>query len=275
MSAAFKELLKEFPHSPAAAQANYWIGSAAFSANDYKACIEPLDAARKLDKAQFFERSTVHIIAAYYNLGNRDSLASEVDLYNDNHPKDKVPVEALEFLGKSYLDAKDYTASVKYLQQLVANNEMAVDDWLNLGQALLGAKQYDDAATALTKYIAAQNDPVAQAQGLLALGRAQLGGAKLDDAQTSADKACTLQPEGVNNAQGRLLSGDIQIARGNYDDAAKIFLSIAVIIDDPQVTPEALEKAYDCLNRTGNTAEAAKVLNELQSKYPEYRLGAP
>jgi TolA-binding protein len=69
-----------------------------------------------------------------------------------------------------------------------------------------------------------------------------------------------------------MLSGDIQVARADFDGASKTFQSIAVIIDDPELSPAALEKAYDCLNRLGNTTEAAKVLNELQTKYPEYQI---
>jgi TolA-binding protein len=64
------------------------------------------------------------------------------------------------------------------------------------------------------------------------------------------------------------------VVRGDFDAAAKIFQSIAVIIDDPQVTPAALQEAYDCLNRLGNSAEASKVLNQLQTKYPEYQIKA-
>ena len=70
-----------------------------------------------------------------------------------------------------------------------------------------------------------------------------------------------------------MLSGDIQVSRSDFDAAAKIYQSIAVIIDDPQVSPEALEKAYNCLNRLGESTEASKVLNELQTKYPEYKVG--
>jgi tetratricopeptide (TPR) repeat protein len=274
MSETFKQLLEEYPHSPAAAQANYWIGSAAYSAKDYKACIGPLRNARRLDKAQFFERATVRIIASYYTLGDRDSLAAEVDLYNGGNPKDKIQPEVLRSLGSSFLTAKDYANASKYLTHLVGREEATPDDWLSLGRAQLGATQYPDAITSINKYLDAQTDPVSQAKGLLVLGRAQLGSAKLDDAQASADKACALQPEGLPNAQGRMLSGDIQVVRGDFDAAAKIFQSIAVIIDDPQVTPAALQEAYDCLNRLGNSAEASKVLNQLQTKYPEYQIKA-
>jgi TolA-binding protein len=272
MSTTFKQLLAEFPHSPAAAQANYWIGSAAFSAKDYKACIPPLEAARKLDKAQFFERATLRIILADYTLEERDPLASEVDMYQDSHPKDKVQADVLRWLGESYLADKDYPGAEKYLTQLTGRDDATPDDWFDLGRAQRGAKQYPDAINSLGKYVAAQNDPINQAKGLLELGRAQLESGKLDDAQASADKACSLQPEGLANGQGRMLSGDIQVARSNLDAAAKIYQSIAVILDDPQVTPDALEKAYECLNREGNAAEAAKVLNDLQTKYPEYQV---
>ena len=36
----------------------------------------------------------------------------------------------------------------------------------------------------------------------------------------------------------------------------------------------ALEKAYNCLFKTGDAAGAAKVLNELKTKYPEYPVKA-
>jgi TolA-binding protein len=272
MSATFQQLLQQYPHTSAAAEANYWIGAAAYSAKDYKACIPPLETARKLDKAQFFERATIRIIGAYATLGDRDSLAAEVDLYNGGNPKDKVQLDVLRWLGQSYLDSKDYLNAGKFLTQLSKRAEVTPDDWLNLGRAQLGEKLYPDAITSVNKYLAAQTDPVSQAKGLLVLGQIQLESGKLDDAQASADKACSLQPEGVPNAQGRMLSGDIQVARGDNDAAARIYRSIAVIIDDPQISPLALDKACHCLIAEGNPTEAAKVLNELQTKYPEYQL---
>jgi len=274
MSATFQQLLQEYPRTTAAAQANYWIGSAAFAAKDYKACIQPLAIARKMDHAQFYERATVRIIAAYYTLEDRDSLTREVDDYNNSKPEDKVHPDVLRWLGASYLDSNDYAESEKYLTQLSTRDEVTPDDWLNLGRAQTGAKKYADAIGSINKYLDAQTDPAAKAKGLLDLGQAQLDAGQLDDAQASADKACSLQPEGLPNAQGRMLSGDIQMARANYDGASKLYQSIAVIIDDPQVTPKALEKAYNCLNLLGDKAGASKVLNQLQTKYPEYQLQA-
>jgi TolA-binding protein len=84
-----------------------------------------------------------------------------------------------------------------------------------------------------------------------------------------------LQPEGRLNALGRMLSGDIAQSRGDNVNAAKLYMSISVVFDDdPVITPKALEKAHLSFKRLGNTAQAAKVLNTLQSRYPEYPLSA-
>ncbi len=81
MTDAFQQLLKEFPKSPVAAQANYYIGKAAFEAKDYKAAVPALDAARKLNKEQYYTSATVRIVSAYFYQKNRAALTSEVDKF--------------------------------------------------------------------------------------------------------------------------------------------------------------------------------------------------
>ena len=51
MTETFRQLLKEFPKSPVAAQAQYYIGKAAFEAKDYKTALSALDAARRLTRS--------------------------------------------------------------------------------------------------------------------------------------------------------------------------------------------------------------------------------
>lgn len=273
MSAAFQLLLKEDPQSPAAAQANYWIGWSAFETKDYKNAVAPLEAARKLDKEQFFERATLRIMLSHYYLEERDPLAKEVDLYTDGGGKGKVPVEVLRWLGIQFLNDKNYESSEKYLAALTAREgEFTVDDWLNLGRSQLQGRKFAEAEKAFQTYLDAAKQPFARATGLLALGQAQLGLKEFGAAQKSADDACSLQPEGRLNAEGRTLSGDIAMAGGEYEKAAKLFLSVSVVFDDPAITPQAMEKACQAYKMAGNETDAAKILNKLQSKYPEFPL---
>src|SRR5947209_5629220 len=79
MSDAFRQLLKEFPKSSAAAQANYYIGKAAFEAKDYQAALGPLDAARQLNKEQYYNLASLRIISALFYLKDRAGLTNEVN----------------------------------------------------------------------------------------------------------------------------------------------------------------------------------------------------
>src|SRR5437016_6835985 len=51
MAQTFQQLLKEYPKSSAVAQANYYIGKAAFDGKDYKRAVTFLDTSRRLGRA--------------------------------------------------------------------------------------------------------------------------------------------------------------------------------------------------------------------------------
>src|SRR5437016_8224062 len=62
MSDTFRQLLKEYPKSAVAAQAQYYIGKAAFEGKDYKTAMTALNAARQLNKEQYYNLATLRLI---------------------------------------------------------------------------------------------------------------------------------------------------------------------------------------------------------------------
>jgi TolA-binding protein len=88
-----------------------------------------------------------------------------------------------------------------------------------------------------------------------------------------AEEIMTLQPEGQVNAEARLLAGDVQMERGKFDDAGKAFMGVALLYDDPAITPRALQKAAAAYERAGKTDEAGKATRELHERYPNYTSG--
>jgi len=116
-------------------------------------------------------------------------------------------------------------------------------------------------------------DPAGKAKVLLALGAVKIGAHKPDDAQKIAEEIMALQPEGRVNAEARLLAGDVQSERGNFDDAGKAFMSVALLYDDPAITPRALEKASLAYQRAGKTDEADRLARQLRERYPNYAGG--
>ena len=61
----------------------------------------------------------------------------------------------------------------------------------------------------------------------------------------------SLQPEGRVNAEARLLAGDVELERERFDEAGKAFMGVALLYDDPAITPRALQKAALAYGKAG------------------------
>jgi len=130
--------------------------------------------------------------------------------------------------------------------------------------------RFKDATATLQTYLKSVKLPVPRVTGLLSLADAQIGMGALDDAQKSVDEALSLQPEGEWNGRARIKAGDILMKRAKLEEAAKVYESVGVMLDDPEVTPQALEKAMEAWKAAGRDDEAAKTLNKIKTRYPEY-----
>jgi TolA-binding protein len=275
MSETFRQLLKEFPKSPAASIAHYYIGKSAFELKDYKTALAALNTARQLDKDRYYVPATVRIISSYFGLHDRAAVTREVDGFLAANAAGTIPAEILEWLGIEYYNEKNYAAAEKYLGVLgkIDNPPVKPDFWFYLGDAAAKQQKFDESENAFGKYLQTATDPAGKAKVLLALGAVKIAAHKPDDAQKIAEQIMTLQPEGRVNAEARLLSGDVQFERGHFEDAGKAFMGVALLYDDPAITPRALQKAALAYRRAGKPDEADRVAKQLREKYPNYTGG--
>jgi TolA-binding protein len=276
MADAFRQLLKEYPKSTVAAQANYYIGKAAFDAKDYQGALAPLEAARQLNKDQYFNLATLRIVSAYFYLRDRPALAREVDGFVAANPDAKLPPEILEWLGLEYYNEKNYPAAQKYLTLLGKSESLGSvkpDFWFYLADTETKLKNFTQAEAAYEQFLRVATDPAAKAKTLLALGATKIAAHKPDEAQKIAEEIMSLQPEGRVNAEARLLAGDVQVERQNFDEAGKAFMGVALLYDDPAITPRALQKAAFAYQKAGRKEEADRVAKQLREKYPDFAGG--
>ncbi|MDQ6913337.1 MAG: tetratricopeptide repeat protein, partial [Verrucomicrobiota bacterium] len=272
MTEAFQQLLKDFPKSQVAAQAHYYIGKAAFEAKDYKAALPALEAARKLNKDQYYTPATVRIISAYFYQKNRAALTSEIDKFLAAGSDAKIPGEILQSLGIEFYNEKNYAAAEKYLglwaksDQPNSNPDFAF--YLADAQSKLG--KFSSAETSYERFLQTATDPAAKVKAMLALGATKIAAHKADDAQKIAEQIMSLQPEGKVNAEARLLSGDVQMERGHFDEASKAYMGVALLYDDSSITPRALQKAAAAYEKAGKKIEADHATQQLREKYPEF-----
>jgi TolA-binding protein len=276
MAQTFQQLLKEYPKSGAVAQANYYIGKAAFDGKDYKRAITSLDAARRLNREQYYNLATLRIILAHYYLRDRKATITEVDGFLAASGNANVPAEVLEWLGIEYYNDKNYVMAEKYLGVLAQTENPAgikPDFWFYLGDVAGKLKHYDEAENAYSRYLQHSTDAAGKAKTLLALGATKIAAHKPDDAAKIAAEIMTLQPEGKVNAEARLLAGDVEFERQRFEDAGKAYAGVALLYDDPAITPRALDKAADAYRRAGKTEEADHVAKQLRDRYPNYAGG--
>src|SRR5437870_93155 len=276
MVETFRQLLREFPKSSVAAQAHYYIGKAAFEAKDYKTALTALNTARQLNKEQYYNLASLRIILCQFYLKDRPALTKEVNNFMANSPNVNVPPEVLEWLGIEYYNEKNFQAAEKYLSALrkIENPGSVKPDFLfYLGDAATKLKDLPEAEDAFAKYLLTAKDPAGTAKVLLALGSVKSSAQIPDGAQKIAEEIMTLQPEGRVNAEARLLAGEVQLERGNFDDAGKAFKGVALLYDDPAITPRALDKAALAFRQAGKTEEADRLSRELRERYPNYADG--
>ena len=244
-----------------------------FEAKDYKTALKALNAARQLNKEQYYNLASLRLILCQFYLRDRPALTKEVNEFMANSPSVNVPPEVLEWLGIEYYNEKNYEAASKYLSALAKmdNRGSVKPDFLfYLGDAATKLKKLSEAEDALGKYLQVAKDPAGKAKALIALGAIKIGIHKPDDAQKIAEEIMVLQPEGRVNAEARLLAGEVQLERGNFDGAGKAFMGVALLYDDPAITPRALDKAASAYQRAGRSEEANRLSRELRERYPNY-----
>ncbi len=270
MAETFRLLLKDYPKTLVRAEADYWIGWAAFEVKNYKEAVPYLEEARKLDPEKYSEKASIRLLLAQYYLEDKVAAAREVDFYS-KEGKTKVPAEILRWLGTELYKGGAFESAEKYLLMLAPRDEVTADDFLLLGRSQHDLEKYKEAGESLQSYLKAVKLPTLRATGLLTLAKSQMALKALDAAQKSVDEALTLQPEGEINGEGRISAGDIQMARGKPEEAGKLYETVyATGIDHPEITPRSLTKAIQAYRAAGNDEKVKKLLNILQSRYPEY-----
>ncbi|MBU3664770.1 MAG: tetratricopeptide repeat protein [Chthoniobacterales bacterium] len=270
MSAAFERLLAEYPETGSAAQANFWIGYHAEQSKKYREAVGPLEKARELDKEKYGERAGLRLLLCHYQLGDREAAAREAKALGAS----KTPAEVRQWLGTSALEAKDYDTAIEFLATLAAADDAPEEVRTALAQAQIGAGKPDDARRTLEQLLPRVHEPKAKARVHLLTAEALIAMKDGAKAKEHAEEALRLQPEGRVNAEARLANGRALLAQDRYDDAARAFMSVALLYDEKDITPQALVLAEQAYRKASNQPDADRAKEERERRYPDYKPAA-
>lgn len=266
MVQTFQRLLSDYPKSAAAAQANFWLGWAAFENKDYTGAINYLNRARMLDHAKYQKRVAFRILLANYYLKNWKVASREAV----NIKLEEIPEEISRWLGIEAFQNNQFSDAERYLHPLLKNPDaLTPDGYLALAEAQLKLRKYSATLVTIESYLAIARDPISRAQGLFMKVQALKGEGKVEDALRLTHEVQLLQPEGSLNARARLMAGDLQMAKQDYSEAGRDYTAVALLYDDPKLTPQALKGAIRAYRQANNLHDEQKALEQLKKRFPQ------
>jgi TolA-binding protein len=282
MVATFRALLEQFPQSPLRAMAAFSAGDSLFNNRDYAGAEPFLLEARNWDAKTWLQPATQRLALGAYGEKDHDKTAAYLKEYDTiPAPTDpqariaaRLPAALFYWLAETARKADNWDESEIYYSRVTQHSDpgdLLAGAWWQLGEVESHRKEWPAAAASYEKYRRLKPDAKDATVVLLALGRAELGAQNFDAAKKLGGQALLQEPEGPRSAAARMLLGETAFATQNYPEAARMFATLAVLFDDPKITPQAIFRAADAFEKAGDAKSAADWRQKLKDKYPQYQ----
>jgi len=211
-----------------------------------------------------------------YRQGKFDEAATSLAAAADTAEGKNISPALLLWLCQQQEEKKNYASAIRVANQLIAAKDIADRErqiaWWVIGRSEDGLGRSALAIEAFTKCIDVKINTVENTEAALRLGELLRDAGKTAEAQRALTIAGTSASAlGQLREQGRsyMLLGDVSRAEKDWKNAARFYMSVAVLFDDKDLTPEALYRAAEAFGKQGRTAERDRNLAELKERYPD------
>lgn len=275
-ASALEDLLAATPHGPAAAQAHYWRGELQARDEDWPAAETSFRAAlAEPADPRTASLARLRLVTALQRQDRMDDAADQTEpLLADSTFIAENPA-LVEWLLKLRFDQGQTTRALRAATELAQN---APDGpWRQIAWYWVGVcrSRTGDEAAAAEAYERAAAIPAQTREGTTAL--LSLAGIDRDagryDLALSRFSAAADQARDDDSLDLRVRAyfglGETEEAAGRPSEAARHYRVVAVLFDDPELSPHALYRSGLLLKSLGRDAEAADAFAELTARYPE------
>ena len=274
-NASLDELLRRFPDGRYLADAYYWKGVLADEQKRYQQAEEFLRKAQmKSSRVELKNDAAFQLGMVLQQLKRPNEAADIFRSLLDSPVSSKFSPPLLEWLALYYSGRKEYDNAAKAAGLLVQAPRKAWQQagFVLQGKALDGSGKTESAAKAYEQGLKIAVTTRYAAEAALRLGEIALAN---HDAATAADrfKAATAESVAENRqtVQPHAFFGLGRAAEigGNLADAARYYMSVAILYDDPQLVPEALYRAASAYAALRRKDDCRKTAQELLQRYPK------
>lgn len=274
--ATLKEYLKGALTKEDAVEALYWLGQVHEELSEPGKAREVYESALAEAAGHPLQGSVRFRLAGVTQaLGD---TAAAVELYHavlDSPEAKEMPPSLMEWLVRQNLEQGDGPKAVKAAQAMVAGNHEA--SWNQIAYFLLGESQALNGAgdASIRAYQTAFEIPGGTPEGLeagLELGSLLVAagdGTQAEEVLLQVVERSREDGQLTQRAKATFLLGRASDLQEDYPSAARYFMSMAILYDDPDLSPEALYRAAEAYGRNGNIREQQSAMSELKSRYPE------
>ena len=282
MVTTFRALLDKFTQSPLRPMAAFSVGDSLFKNQDYAGADRYLLIARDGDAKTWLQPATQRLVLGAYGQKDYAQTVEYLKQYDAIPlPADpqaqlaaRLPAALFYWLAETARNAGKWDEAETYYTRVTQHpdpGDLLAGAWWQLGQVQGQRKEWAAAVASYEKYRQLKPGAKDATIVILADGRAQLGAQNFDAAKKLGEQALVQEPEGPNSASARMLLGEVAFAMQNYPEAARMFGTLAVLFDDPKITPQAMLRAADSFQKAGDAKSAADWQKKLKDKYPQYQ----
>ncbi len=272
---AFGDVIDAAPDSAPAAQASGWLAVLAIRQEQWA---RAEDAARTalshpLLPADAAPKARLALAQALQRQNRMDEAADQIEPLLE-HPDLLAGNPALvDWLVRTRYEQGQLSRALSAARELALN---AVEPtWRQIAWYWVGlCRTALSDPTAREAFAKAAEEPAATREGaeaLLALAALDLEAADFPSARArysaAAEKAA--DDDAVDlRARAYFGLGETEEAAGNPEAAARHFMAVAVLFDDPELSPHALFRAHDLYLAAGKPALADSATADLRARYP-------
>jgi len=258
------------------AEALFGAAAAYDAAEDSQKAI-PLyeELAQKHEGHPLANEALSHLGYLYFKMERHADAAALYERILEFMPDVKIRAEEVFWLIQYEIDRAQYATIQKLipsLPQRFPERDFGHEINFFLGESFMGQKEYPRAIAHYSEALQVKPEGLYAPHSHLGMGIASAAQGERDAAEKFFRETLRYDFEVKIVMRARFEIANLRLAAADYAEAAKAFMLVAILYEDPKYVPLSLFKAGECFSRLQRAEEAENAFTELESRYPRHPL---